>query len=176
MRAFAIAAVCVLAGGLVLAGAPASAAKKKPRRVGSAGVTLTVPASWRTVSAAQAAKWSRVHEPRTRLVTSSGRIAFGSGCNDIDYQVDPQAVTIVVVEWVGPTPGATWASRPGRFTTATIPVRAGGVECYEGLGGSLQFRQAGRRLAAYLLIGSHAHAGVIRKARATLGTLRVGKG
>jgi hypothetical protein len=176
MRAVTIAIVTVLAAWAATAAtAGTESASAKMRRVGSAGVSLAVPAKWKTIPASKASKWSGVVEPKTRLVVSTGPIGFGKGCNDIDYDIGPRSAAIVVVEWIGATPGAHFTPRPKRFSTRTLPVRPNGVECFSGLGGALQFEHKGRRFAAYLLIGTHARYGVITRARHALSTLRVAK-
>jgi hypothetical protein len=142
-------------------------------RAGSGGVAITVPAKWHALRIAPALPHTGLVDPKTRIVAASSAIGFGRGCNDIDYRFAKNAVAIVVLEWVGNTPGTTWAKRPRRFTRHALPVRVGGVECFEGAGGSAQFVDHGRRFAAFLLAGSHARAATVTEARVALDSLQV---
>jgi len=47
------------------------------------------------------------------------------------------------------------------------------LECFPGRGGGIQFRDSGRRFAAFLLVGNEASASLVRKARAVLDTLAI---
>jgi hypothetical protein len=142
------------------------------KRVGSAGVSVSVPSRWQSIPQRPAPPGSGVTDPVTRVVTASGRIRLGRGCNQLDYVIAPTTVALVLVEWVGPTPGARWKPRPARFTSRNLPVRQGLLECF-GRGGGMQFAERGRRFAAYLLVGRRASAASIDQARAALDTLRV---
>jgi hypothetical protein len=143
--------------------------------VGSAGVMLSVPSRWHSISQRPVSPSTGVVDPVTRVVTGSGRMRFGRGCNELDYVFAPTAVAIVIVEWVGPAPGARWKPRPARFTGRNLPVRQGLLECFAGRGGGVQFAERGRRFAAYLLAGRGASAAAITRARAVLDTLKVGR-
>jgi hypothetical protein len=142
-------------------------------RTASAGVSITLPADWHALRIAPALPHTGLVDPTTRIVAASSGIDFGRGCNDIDYRFAENAVAIVVLEWVGKTPGTTWAQRPGRFTSHALPVRAGSVECFKGAGGSAQFIDHGRRFAVFLLAGPHARAATVTEARVVLDSLQV---
>jgi hypothetical protein len=149
--------------------APAHSAAKP--RVGAAGVSVVLPPGWHSLW--QSATPSRT-DPVTRLVIASTRIGFGRGCNDIDYGFGGGGVAIVLVEWTRPTPGARFPPRPARFTASTLPVHPPpALECFGGRGGGIQFRDDGRRFAAFLLVGNAASAALVRTARGVLDTLTV---
>ncbi len=145
------------------------------KRVGSAGVSVSVPSHWQSIAQRTAPKGSGVVDPVTRIVTASARITFGRGCNELDYVIAPTAVALVLVEWVGPTPGAKWAPRPRRFTARNLPVRVRLLECFQGRGGGVQFAKLGRRFGAYVLAGRRASTPSVNRARAVLDTLGVAK-
>jgi hypothetical protein len=145
------------------------------RSVGSAGVSLSVPSSWQSIPQRAVPGSTMVVDPVTRVVTASRRIRFGRGCNELDYVFAPTAVAVVLVEWVGPTPGTRWKPRPAHFTSRNLPVRQGLLECFAGRGGGVQFAERGRRFAAYLLAGRRASAASINRARAVLDTLEVAR-
>ena len=142
------------------------------KSVGSAGVRITVPDAWRSIPQRPAIPDSGVVEPVARIVTASGRINFGRGCNQLDYVIPATAVGLILVEWVRPTPAVTWMPRPRRFTEQNLPVRRGLLECF-GRGGSVQFADKGRRFAAYVLAGAQASPASVRRARAVLDTLHL---
>ena len=145
------------------------------KRVGSAGVYLSVPSRWQSIPQRPAPPGTGVTDPVTRVVTASGRITFGRGCNQLDWIFAPTTVALVLLEWVGPTPGARWQPRPARFTGRNLPVRQGLLECFAGRGGGVQFGERGRRFAAYVLAGRRASGASIDRARTILDTLRVAK-
>lgn len=146
------------------------------KRVGSAGVSLSVPARWHSIPQRAVPPSTGVTDPITRVVTASGRIRFGRGCNELDYVIAPTTVALVLVEWAGPTPGARWKPRPARFTARNLPVRQGLLECFTGRGGGMQFAERGRRFAAYVLAGRRASAAAsVDRAREVLGTLEVAR-
>jgi hypothetical protein len=171
----------VVAIGFVVAAAVAYAAavtsafgRSAPlRRVGQAGVTVSVPHDWHAIRLTLPPPGDKT-DPVTRIVASSGPIWFGKGCNDVDYSFPSAAVALVVLEWVRLTPRL--PPRPKSFTTKTLPVRsAPAIECFTGPGGSVQFSDHGRRFAAFLLLGRRAAPGLANRARAVLNTLRVTK-
>ena len=140
-------------------------------RTGAAGVSVVLPSGWHSLR--QSTAPSRT-DPVTRLVVSSTPIGFGRGCNDIDYRFGRAGVAVVLVEWARPTPGARFAPRPDRFTVSNLPVKPPpALECFPGRGGGIQFRDSGRRFAAFLLVGNEASASLVRKARAVLDTLAI---
>jgi hypothetical protein len=145
------------------------------RRAGSAGVSIRLPATWHVLRLGAAPQHSVVTDPSTRIVAASSAIGFGRGCNDVDYRFARNAVAIVVLEWVGKTPGTTWTPRPAKFTSSNLSVRTGKVECFEGKGGSAQFAEHGRRFAAFLLAGERAPASTVAQARRVLDSLRVAR-
>jgi len=141
--------------------------------VGSAGVVVSVLADWQSIPQRRYPRGSALVDPVTRIVTASGRITFGRGCNGLVYSFAPQAVAIVLVEWTGGTPGAVWKRRPAAFTERNLPVRKGLLECFSGRGGSAQFAERGRRFAAFVLAGRRASTASIGRARAVLDSLKV---
>lgn len=169
------AAVLVCAFVAALAGDGASAVERRAEswRIGAGGVSVTVPDGWHAIRQAAEAPALGVSDPLTRIVVASGRITFGPGCNQLDYSFPATAVAVVVVEWIGPTRGASWPPRPARFTAANLPLRRGMLECFAGRGGGLQFAQRGRRFAAYVLAGGRASAAAIGRARSVLDSLGV---
>jgi hypothetical protein len=151
----------------------ASAAAAPAARVGTAGVTLVLPAGWRTWE--PPANVPPVSDPVTRVVAISAPFRFApGGCQVAAYTFPRDAVAIVVVEWVRPTPHARWPARPGRFTAASLPLRPPpAIECFGGAGGSVEFVDHGRRFGAYLLAGRASSRTLVGRARAVLDTLRV---
>jgi hypothetical protein len=172
VRLFGVIAVMVIASGVAAADLLGLGSD---RRVGSSGVSLAVPASWRTIELAPAPPRSGVVDPVTRVAAASSAIRWGRGCNDVDYVIGPKAVAIVILEWMRPTPGVRWAPRPGRFTSRNLPVRKRAVECFQGAGGSAQFAHRGRRFAAFVLAGPRASAGAVEQARGVLDSLRISR-
>ncbi len=162
----------VLAAGL---GMSASAGTEAPlrARVGQAGVSLVIPAGWHSIPLVLPPA-DMNYDPVTRLVVSSGAIRFGRGCNDVDYWFPQSGVALVVLEWISPKLAGSLRPRPARFTASTLRVRpAPAIECFNGPGGSVQFKDHGRRFAAFLLVGKRAPARLADRARAVLDTLRV---
>ena len=162
--------------GLLVAVTAAVAAQAQTTPAGSvrtAGVSVVLPTGWHSLK--QSAAPSRT-DPVTRLVVSSTPVRFGRGCNDIDYLFSRSGVALVLVEWVRPTPGARFALRPDRFTGVSLPViPPPALECFRGRGGSAQFRDHGRRFAAFILVGNEATPALVAKARGVLDTLAVTK-
>jgi len=162
-----------LGAALVLLGMSAAQAD----RADSAGVTVALPKAWHSLPVPPPPPGVRVGDPRTRIVAASGPITVrASGCDIAAYAFPRTAVAVVVVEWVGPTPATRWPRRPRRFTSRTLPVRPPpAIECWAGAGGSAEFADHGRRLAAYVLLGRRASRRLADRARAVLDTLRVAK-
>jgi hypothetical protein len=165
--------VVALGAALVLLGTSAAQA----HRDGSAGVTIALPKTWRSLPIPPAPPGMRVVDPRTRIVAASGPITVRArGCEIAAYAFPRTGVAVVVVEWVGTTPGARWPRQPRRFTSKTLPVRPPpAIECWDGAGGSAEFADHGRRLAAYVLLGPRAPRRLAGTARAVLDTLRVAR-
>lgn len=143
--------------------------------IGSAGVFLSVPSGWQRIPQRSVPRSTGVVDPVTRVVTASGRIGFGRGCNELDWVFAPTTVAVVLVEWVEPTPAVRWKPAPARFTERNLSVRQGLLECFAGRGGGVQFAERGRRFAAYVLAGRRASGASIDRARAVIDTLRVAK-
>lgn len=162
-----------MAIGLLFVVGVADASTDNGRPVSSGGVSVTVPNGWSNLHLAPAPHGAKVNDPVTLLVVASSAINFGLGCNDIDYVIGPRGVAIVVLEWRLGTPGATWAPRPRHFTSTNLPVKPGSIECWTGPGASVQFAQAGRRFAAFVLARPGAKATTIASARRVLDSLRV---
>ena len=143
-------------------------------RIGAAGVSIALPSGWHTIPQAVPAPGTANHDPVTRIVAASAPIAFGRGCNELDYAFAHTAVALVVVEWVRPTPYAGFPRRPRRFTATTLPVRPPpALECFNGPGGGTQFVESGRRFAVYVLLGRRAPPMLAARARAVLDTMIV---
>jgi hypothetical protein len=147
-----------------------------PRRAGTAGVTVALPAGWHSTRALQGATTN----PLTRIVVSSGPIGprLTGTCHTqaADYTFPPAAVAIVVVEWTVPLGGmkiGVGPPRPRRFTAADLPLDRRLIECWPGPGGGTEFVEKGRSFAAYVLLGRKAPASLAGAARAVLDTLRV---
>ena len=162
---------CLLAavGVLAFIGVP-SASGLRAERIGAAGVSVALPEGWHAI---RQSDYRSQNDPVTRIVASSGPIAFGRGCNDLDYRFPSTAVAIVVVEWVRLKQGRL-PPRPRSFTAKNLPVRPPpALECFSGPGGGVQFSERGRRFAAYILLGKRAPSSLARSARVVLNTLRV---
>ncbi|HZO96862.1 MAG TPA: hypothetical protein VFB42_05780 [Gaiellaceae bacterium] len=164
-RALALATAAALAGAGPVAASGA--------RVGTAGVTVALPAGWHAWE--PPARPAPVTDPATRVVAVSAPFRFAAaGCQVAAYAFPPGAAAIVVVEWVRLGASDRWAPRPARFTRKTLPLRPPpAVECFDGAGGSVQFAERGRRFGAYLLAGRTARPALVERARAVLDTLRV---
>jgi hypothetical protein len=168
-------AVVAAVGAVALAAvvADAGTSSRAAPRVGSAGVTIRLPRGWHAIPFTLPPPGYK-NDPVTRIVAASGHIWFGKGCNDVDYSFPATAVALVVLEWVGLAPHL--PPRPARFTAKTLPVRPPpAIECFNGPGGSVDFRDHSRRFAAFLLLGRRASAQLAGRARAVLNTLRVTK-
>jgi hypothetical protein len=145
-------------------------------RVGSAGVTISLPKGWRFIRMpAEPPPGTPIVDPVTRIVAASGPFDLSkTGCLVATYRFPRTAVSVVVVEWVRRTPGTRFPSRPRRFTARTLPVRPPpAIECFDGPGGSAEFTDGGRRFAAYVLLGRRAPRRLAVAARAVLDTLEV---
>jgi hypothetical protein len=155
--------------------AVASAVAAKSPRVGASGVTVVMPGGWHATEAIQ----GPVTNPLTRIVVSSGPIRpdLTSSCQVAAYSFPRTAVAIVVVEWTEPLGGMKIGAgprRPRHFTATTLPLqRPPAIECFDGSGGSAEFAEHGRSLAAYVLLGRNAPERLAGLARAVLDTLRV---
>jgi hypothetical protein len=153
--------------------APGSLGAAHSARVGTAGVTVVLPARWHAWE--PPGNLPPVTDPRTRLVAVSAPFRFASrGCDVSAYAFPQDAVAIVVVEWVRIGRDERWRPRPSRFTATTLrldPPPA--IECFGGPGGSVEFADHGRRLGAYLLAGRTAGKALVDRARSVLDTLRV---
>jgi len=143
-------------------------------RVGSSGVTVVLASGWHAW-VPPAGVTPTVTDPLTRVVAVSAPFQFAAnGCQVAAYAFRRDAVAVVVVEWVGATPGVRWPPRPRHFTRATLPLHpAPAIECFDGPGGSVEFADHGRRFGAYLMLGRRAPARLADRARAVLDTLRV---
>lgn len=144
-------------------------------RAGAAGVSVELPRGWHQIAQAVPPPGMRTGDPVTRIVAASAPIGFDErGCNEFAYRFSRRAAGIVVLERVGRWPGFRFPGRPRRFDAATLPVRPPpALECWDGPGGGLEFTDHGRRLAAYVLLGTHAPERLADRARAVLDTLRV---
>lgn len=138
-------------------------------RHGVERVTVALPTGWYSADPDDGA----VVDPRTRLVVSSAPIrAEASDCQIDGYHAANDAVVLIVVEWEEDYPAL--PKRPARFTSSELRVQPPpAIECFDGAGGSAQFTDAGRTLAAYLLVGEQASAELIDQARGVLDTLSV---
>jgi hypothetical protein len=135
-------------------------------RVGSAGVTVSLPPGWHATRGFD----GPVTDPVTRIVVASGRIGVrATQCQVAHYAFASTGVAIVVLEWRR-TYGATFPPRPRHFA---VRVRPGTIECFAGAGGSVEFRDHGRNFGAYLLIGKRARPGTVATARRVLDSLQV---
>jgi hypothetical protein len=145
-------------------------------RVGSAGVTISLPKGWHSIRMpAKPPPGTPIVDPVTRIVAASGPFDLSkTGCLVATYRFPRTAVSVVVVEWVRRTPGTRFPPRPRRFTSTTLPVRRPpAIECFDGPGGSAEFTDRRRRFAAYVLLGRRAPPRLAVAARAVLDTLRV---
>jgi hypothetical protein len=136
-------------------------------RVGSAGVTVRLPPGWHSVSRLGGI------DPKERLAVSSKSLPLrGSPCQIAYYAPRRDAVSIVVVEWK-PRPDVRLPPRPRRITRRVLGLRRGEIECFGGYGGGVQFREHGRNLGVYVMLGLRARPALERRAIAVLETLRV---
>jgi hypothetical protein len=163
----------LLALAAAAAGIAAATGGRSGIRTGQAGVTLVLPGGWHRIPLALPPARD-ASDPVTRIVASSGPISFGHGCNDVDYDFPSDAVALVVLEWRSPALVRGAPARPARFTPATLRVRPPpAIECFDGSGGSAQFRDHGRAFDAFVLLGRKAPHALVDRARAVLDTLRV---
>ena len=155
----------------------AAASGGPQRRVGTAGLTLAVPAGWHSWVPSTAVE-PTVTDPLTRIVAVSARFHFAAaGCQVAGYAFPATAVAIVIVEWVR-NPGIPLPrgrpSRPSSFGAKELMLHAPpAIECFDGSGGSVTFHDHGRALSAYILAGRNASAATVARARSVLDTLRV---
>ena len=164
-------------GSFVLAVVLASTgAAAPPTRVGSAGVTVVLPAGWHTWRPLPGLAPS-VTDPLTRVVAISAPLRFAPhGCLVAAYAFPATAVALVVVEWTRLGRNDRWPPRPPRFTSTNFPLHAPpAIECFGGPGGSIEFADHGRHFGAYLLAGRRAPHQLVERARAVLDTLRVAR-
>lgn len=111
-------------------------------------------------------------DPLVRIVAASRAVvAFPRGCKAETFRFKQRAVGLMVVEWRHPSLGAVFPARPHRFTTTNLPVRPRAVECWPGVGGSIEFSSNHRDFAAYLLLSPGAPAALAAEGRAVLDTL-----
>jgi hypothetical protein len=165
--------LCTLAASLV---AQAASAARPPHRVGTAGVTVELPAGWRSAAADQGS----VTNPLTRIVVASAPIHtdLTSACQTqvASYAFPRTAVAIVVVEWTRPLGGMKIGSgpkKPRHFTARNLPIHPPPIiECFGGPGGAIAFAEHGRSFAAYVLLGRGAPSRLAAQARAVLDTFR----
>jgi hypothetical protein len=171
---FVRACLAVASATLVCAG---NVAARDQRRVGEHGVTVALPAGWHTTPRPPAGLTPSVTDPLTRVVAVSAPFHFASrGCQVAAYAFPRSAVAIVVVEWVGLGRDDRWASRPRTFSPGALPLHdPPAIECFDGRGGSVEFADHGRRLGAYLLVGTRARSALVMRARQVLDTLRVSR-
>src|SRR5262245_24786793 len=111
-----------------------------PPRVGTGGVTVSLPPGWHATKPDQ----GRITQPLTRLVVSSrpivARLTGTCHVQVSDYTFPATAVAIVVVEWTKPIDGmkiGIGPKRPSRFTSANLPIHPPpSIDCFGGPGGS----------------------------------------
>jgi hypothetical protein len=157
---------------LVLVAAGCGSGVKAEERAGTGGVTLMLPSGWVSNAAADGA----ISDPVTRIVVSSGPLPHRrTACPIANYGPADDQVALVVVEWA-PAADVALGERPEQFTAANLPAEPGGIVCFAGAGGTVQFAEAGRNLGAYLLLGRQAPAGLAEDARSVLDSLRVEPG
>ena len=138
-------------------------------RAGSHGVTVILPAGWRTMPADD----GPVVDPVAQVAVSSGPMEDReTGCQVADYGPADDAVSLIVLEWQ-PGDEIQLDPRPGRFGSEELPLTPGSIECFTGSGGTVQFTDHGRVFGAYVLLGPDAPAELADEARAVLETLRV---
>lgn len=148
----------------------ATASRVESRTVGSAGVTVKLPATWH--SGATDRPNGNVVDPSARIVVGSAPIRRQSSqCYVASYAPPSDGVTIVVVEWskTDAVPG----HRPQRFTRSVLPLIPDGLDCLHGRGGTTQFVDQDRVFGAYIMLGRDATESLADQARAVLDTLRV---
>jgi hypothetical protein len=169
--------VVFLALGLwFLAAATGPAAPGHTSRIaGSAGVYVRLPARWHFFPAGVAPRSMPYGDPLIRIVVASTPIRSDQqGCKAETFRFSRGGVGLMVVEWLHPQNRSAWPKRPRRFTAKSLPVEPGhAVECWPGRGGSTVFRDHGRYLGAYLLLGRGTDLSAAARARAVLDTLTV---
>jgi len=143
-------------------------------RIGWAGVTISLPSGWHSLSLAVPPAVPIEVDPVARIVAASGPVSFGNhGCGEFPYAFPSTAVAVVVLEWRHRSKGV-FPRRPARFTSKKLPIQAPpAVECFNGPAGSAEFIDNGRRFDAFLLLGRRASPRLADRARAVLDTLTV---
>jgi hypothetical protein len=164
-----LAVALLLAGCIGADGSPSAAAHA---RAGSAGVTVELPPGWHSAQPSDLSP-GQVTDPLNRVVVSSAPVTRrASGCHIADYAPPTDGVALVLVEWQrvdGQVP-----ARPPRFDRRTLEIRTPPViECFDGPGGSAEFRDHGRTFGAYLMLGRSADPALADQALSVLDTLRV---
>lgn len=141
-------------------------------RVGTAGVTVSLPRGWHSWVPSSAVA-PAFPNPLTRVVAVSGPFGFApNGCQVAAYSFAPTAAAIVVLEWV--RMGGRLPPRPASFGPRTLVLhRPPAIECFDGPGGSVQFTDRRRAFGVYLLAGRKASPRTVAQARAVLDSLRV---
>ncbi|MEJ7569330.1 MAG: hypothetical protein WKF41_13815 [Gaiellaceae bacterium] len=147
----------------------ASASFADPRRAGSAGMTVELPAGWHTVMPTG----GNIIDPLTRIVVSSSPVrARPVVCQVARYAPAATGVSLVVVEWQ--RSDGQRGGRPPWFTRRSLPLQpAPALECHDGPGGSVHFNDRGRIVGAYVLLGKDAPSDLADQARRVLETLVV---
>jgi hypothetical protein len=169
MRPFVIVATSVLLASCATSAAEPAA---RPHRIGTAGVSVALPAGWHFFAAGVAPHSMPYADPLVRIVAASSTVvAFPRGCKAETFRFKHPAVGVMVVEWLHPSPGTVLPPRPRRFTRKNLPVRLRAVECWPGPGGGIEFSSHGRSFAAYLLLSPDAPAAFAARGRAVLNTL-----
>ena len=163
---------------LLIVGLFASTAYAAPTdRVGGVGVSLALPAGWHSWVPSTAVK-PAITDPLTRVIAVSAPFSFAAGgCQIGGYTFPATAVAIVVLEWVPvkemPVP-APLPLRPTSFnSTALVLHPPPAVECFNGSGGSAEFKEHGRSFDVSILAGRKASPAAVARARSVLDSLRV---
>lgn len=158
---------------LVAGGAGAAPSPHSPRVVGSAGVSVRLPAGWRFFRDGVAPHSMPYADPLVRIVVASTPVRpFPQGCKAETFRFSRDGVGLMVVEWLHPMNPHAWAARPRHFTAQSLPIKPGhAVECWPGRGGTAFFREGRRYFGAYLLLGAGTEASKAAQARAVLDTL-----
>lgn len=154
---------------VLIGGSASDSSASDPRRVGSAGMTVELPAGWYMTRPAD----GNVVDPLTRIAVSSRPLRPRSAaCQIARYAPDAQGVSLVVVEWK--RSDGQRGGRPPRFTWRSLPLQpAPAFECHDGPGGSVHFKDQKRIIGAYLLLGKDAPRELAEEARRVLETLVV---
>lgn len=158
-------AVAAAACGTVRAPAPELATATHS----AAGITVALPPGWRAVAPHQPAQ---ITDPLSQLVIASGPgvTVAPTGCQVASYDVPDEVAVVVLLEWRelhqdGRIPGGP-AARVG-FPLLAPPA----VVCFDGRGGTTQFRDAGRTFGVYLMLGDAATPATEAAARAAIASI-----